>query len=84
MEIEQIYYCQKCRKEVFEEDGDINFNFLKPEHIGCGGEVEKVCAECLGTGEISTDEDDGEGHIARGVGSQKCRCRIKEIEYDNQ
>ena len=37
--------------------------------------IEIVCSECLGTGELSIDEDDGEGHIARGVGSRKCSCK---------
>jgi len=35
---------------------------------------EGACAECGGTGEIATDEDDGEGHTARGVGTKKCLC----------
>ena len=42
------------------------------------------CEYCGGTGEVSVDEQDGEGHTMRGVGSQKCICRIKEPEYDNQ
>jgi hypothetical protein len=42
------------------------------------------CELCGGTGEISTDEQDGEGHTMRGVGTQKCICRVKEPEYDNQ
>lgn len=37
-------------------------------------EVEEVCAWCLGEGEYSTDEDDGEGHTMRGVGTAKCPC----------
>ena len=40
------------------------------------------CEDCGGTGEISTDESDGEGHIMRGVGSKKCHCRI--ISQDNE
>lgn len=47
-------------------------------------EVEEVCAYCLGEGEYSTDESDGEGHIMRGVGTQKCHCTKQEEEYDNQ
>jgi hypothetical protein len=47
-------------------------------------EVEEVCADCLGEGEYSTDESDGEGHIMRGVGTQKCHCSIEEEEYDDQ
>lgn len=42
-------------------------------------EKEEVCEYCTGTGEISTDVDDGEGHVMQGVGDkQKCICQIKE------
>lgn len=39
----------------------------------------KACpfGECDGSGEVSTDESDGEGHIMRGVGTATCRCKIK-------
>lgn len=37
--------------------------------------TEGECAECGGTGEVATDEDDGEGHTMRGVGSQPCICQ---------
>lgn len=33
--------------------------------------------ECDGSGEVSTDESDGEGHIMRGVGTRACRCRTE-------
>ena len=36
---------------------------------------QRVCIECKGTGEVRTDEDDGEGHIMRGVGTEKCICQ---------
>ena len=36
---------------------------------------EGECAECDGTGEVSTDESDGEGHIMRGVGTETCLCQ---------
>jgi len=39
-----------------------------------------VCEYCNGTGEIATDEDDGEGHTMRGVGTRKCICQSKEID----
>ena len=39
---------------------------------------EGECATCGGTGEVATDEDDGEGHIMRGVGTQKCECQTEE------
>lgn len=35
---------------------------------------EMVCEYCEGTGEMACDEDDGEGHIMRGVGTTKCIC----------
>lgn len=35
----------------------------------------KVCAFCHGEGEVSTDETDSDGNVARGVGTQKCICR---------
>ena len=38
-------------------------------------EKEERCEYCKGTGEVSTDEDDGEGHIMRGVGTEKCICQ---------
>ncbi len=42
----------------------------------------EVCDFCGGSGEIATDESDGEGHIMRGVGTQKCICRLSVTEYD--
>lgn len=36
-----------------------------------------MCAECLDTGEVATDEDDGEGHLMQGVGTRKCICQLK-------
>lgn len=38
---------------------------------------ETRCEECRGTGEVSTDEDDGEGHTMQGVGTEKCLCQKK-------
>ena len=37
---------------------------------------EERCEECHGEGEVSIDEDDGEGHIMSGVGTSKCECQI--------
>jgi hypothetical protein len=37
--------------------------------------TEERCEHCHGDGEVATDEDDGEGHTMRGVGSQKCICQ---------
>jgi len=36
---------------------------------------EERCEHCNGTGEVNTDEDDGEGHIMRGVGTTQCICQ---------
>ena len=43
-------------------------------------EATEECEYCGGTGEVATDEDDGEGHTMRGVGSQKCICQSKETD----
>lgn len=42
----------------------------------------EACPEgmCDGSGEIPADEDDGEGHTMRGVGTQKCLCKAKNDE----
>lgn len=39
--------------------------------------IEYECDECEDTGEVSCDESDGEGHIMRGVGTQKCICQVE-------
>lgn len=36
----------------------------------------EVCEYCEGTGVMSTNESDGEGHIMLGVGTRKCICQI--------
>lgn len=38
---------------------------------------------CDGSGIVSTDEDDGEGHTARGVGSAPCPHTKKPIDDDD-
>jgi hypothetical protein len=35
---------------------------------------------CDGTGVVAVDEEDGEGHTMRGVGSRPCPCRNREDE----
>ena len=37
--------------------------------------VEQVCADCMGTGYLPKDEDDGEGHITSGTGTEPCHCQ---------
>lgn len=40
------------------------------------------CEWCAGSGVVATDEDDGEGHTARGVGDDRpCLC-TKTQEFD--
>lgn len=49
-------------------------------------EVEEVCADCLGTGEVTTMESvyAGEPHMAP-IGTAKCHCQARdEDDYDNQ
>lgn len=38
----------------------------------------QLCEDCYDEGEVSTDESDGEGHIMRGVGSQRCHCKSRD------
>lgn len=52
----------------------------------CKKECEvEVCADCLGTGEVTTMEAvyAGEPHIAP-IGTRTCHCQAKEEEYDDQ
>ncbi len=73
-----ILISQCCNKEVSEDYKQSPYD--KNEDIDiyvcskCKREclVNEVCAYCLGTGEESLDEDDGEGHLMKGVGSKKC------------
>lgn len=39
-------------------------------------DTEEKCEWCEGTGEVVVDEDDGEGHTMRGVGTRKCICQF--------
>ena len=41
-----------------------------------------ICEECGGTGEVHFDESDGEGHIMRGTGTQKCICQLDDTEQN--
>jgi hypothetical protein len=45
-------------------------------------EVAYECEYCNDTGETDTDETDESGNVARGVGSQKCICRVHEEDVD--
>jgi len=86
MENETTNISTCCNAEVSENYAQENPNSLPWRCNKCDEPcaVTEVCAYCLGEGEYSTDESDGEGHIMRGVGTQKCHCTINEDEYDNQ
>lgn len=47
-------------------------------------DLEDVCEFCKGTKEVSVDEDDGEGHITQGTGTQKCICALEDLSENNQ
>lgn len=68
------------------EDDPFDMQFIAgyPYEGGAKITAEERCSECLGTGEVSCDESDGEGHIMRGVGTQKCLCQIKEEDHDTE
>lgn len=61
--------------DTLSEAQGIEFNIKATE--------EGECAECGGDGEVSCDETDRDGNIERGVGTQKCICRV-EAEEDNE
>lgn len=75
---ETIFISTCCRKEANEDykpnprdrNDDIDIYVCSKCKQEC--DVEEVCAYCLDTLEVSTDESDGEGHIQSGVGTQKC------------
>jgi transcription elongation GreA/GreB family factor len=69
---------EEIEKMTNELEKEINRESLTEE------EEESVCEFCGGTGIEITDEDDGEGHIMRGVGERKCICQIHEEEYNDQ
>ena len=46
-------------------------------------ETPDVCEFCGGTGEVSFDESDGEGHFTQGTGTKKCICALGEQTEDN-
>jgi len=75
-----------CKNSVYEDFRDNPRDHHDPIEIyRCSKcnlecEIEEACELCLGTGEVSVDESDGEGHIMRGVGTRKCECRLQEDE----
>lgn len=89
METIEVSAC--CHGDLVEDYKDNPRDHHDPEPIytckKCKREcdVEEVCADCLGTGEITTMEQvyAGEPHMAP-IGSRVCPCQNKEEEYDDQ
>ena len=82
--METAYISKCCNVEAEYVYNDNNDGYLCPKcKLIC--EVEEVCADCLGTGEVTTMETvyAGEPHQAP-IGTRRCHCQQKEQEYDNQ
>lgn len=71
---EKIFVSKCCGVEVKEIENDEGYMCPKC-NTPCFTGIKIVCAYCLGTGVIHSDEDDGEGHTMRGVGVEKCHCK---------
>lgn len=79
--------CPFCKSEDFIMIGDPEYNdFWECEKcnrtFGSFLSVEIYCELCEDTGEISEDETDESGNVARGTLSRKCSCRIPEEDPD--
>ena len=62
-----IIYCEKHHRHF-----DSDFDSECPE-------CEEECEFCGGEGVVTTDADDGEGHIMRGAGNEvPCVCQLEE------
>ena len=62
--------------------------FTMSEFLGALGLADadtdiKPCETCGGTGEVATDEDDGNGHSMRGVGTSKCPDCLTEPDNES-
>jgi hypothetical protein len=67
-------WCSNCGNNAVARSGEVCLTCKTAEYD------DEVCEECGGTGEVATDEDDGEGHLMRGVGTSKCICQISSTE----
>lgn len=92
MEYETTEVSKCCRAELVEDFKDNPKDHHDPIEIytckKCGKEceVEEVCADCLGTGEVTTMETvwAGEPHTAP-IGTEKCICTLRDPDdYDDQ
>jgi hypothetical protein len=89
MKTPQIEVSKCCRANPIEDFKDNPRDHHDPEPVyTCSKckqecEVEEVCEECLGTGEVTVDEQVylGEPHAAP-IGTEKCRCRLTEETED--
>lgn len=76
--MEDILISKCCKAEVYDGEG-FGYDCSKCEKH-C--EVESVCPICFGTGEICEDEDDGEGHSAKGVNVRQCpSCGPRRLTF---
>lgn len=77
-----MYNLHKEIQKVF--DNALKKGFGKEDESN--DDVDQGCEFCGGTGVVSVDEDDGEGHVMRGTGSRKCVCRLlpeeENLEHD--
>lgn len=92
MEYETTEVSKCCRAELVEDFKENPRDHHDPIEIysckKCGKEceVEEVCADCLGTGEVTTMEQvwAGEPHTAP-IGTEKCICQLRDPDdYDDQ
>jgi len=83
-----------CQAEVTEDFKDNPRDHRDPIEIyrctqckkECELEDDEVCADCLGTGEVTVDEAAyaGEPHMAP-IGTRTCRCKAREHDdYDGE
>lgn len=75
IEISQCHEADVFWTERQEKIAEGHYKLKRVAHcVDCQAEcqVDEVCETCRGTGEIDTDESDGEGHTMRGVGTTKC------------
>lgn len=85
--METISISKCCRVEAVEDYKDnpkdhhdpIPIYICKKCKLEC--EVEDVCEDCFGTGEVSYDERDNDGNWQRGVGTRKCECQIDDSDF---
>lgn len=79
MNNETINLSTCCKAEATQIDSQGIFETYECSKCHRACEITEVCIDCLGTKEVATDVDDGEGHTMRGVGREVCkRCVISK------